>query len=611
MLQHVGDGLLGNSQQMLLEFLRKAVLRAGNIDVHLHARSGRPQLRAGVERGGQVLPFQHRRAQVHYGAPRFGQAMAGHFAREVQILFRLAAIIRRHRHRDRVELRTDADETLCQSVMNLSRQARAFFQDQREPRGELPQTQLVQTPGGRRQRQRRQHPEPRGLVKLRQHFELVNALRCRTAGQFGAHAETITTMPEAVVVDDPPVPCPDPVGIQSFQLVRVLDPLGRAEVNGGVADLNALAAGREPRGFGVVDAMAVHEHINQMQRRRRFGLPVRMWIDDGKPAAGREPQTPVARAAAAAGYRIAGRALRAAQPVFHSVVGRLQHADLVFFESVQLAFRNPADAARNASCTLSKNTRSACCSRPTTEWKTGCAARSARPAIRYPAAAAARATGVCGSRPAAGLPSSIHMRTGRPNRRRRCIWLICSWTAIASTTPKPRGSRPAASAFKSATPPFTSARPSGSSTRTSWKDWMPTGSGQGTGGSSTTTASGMVVIVSACAPNCPAVRQRSAFTSSKCCRNFTRPRGSGCCRRWRWRRPPGVCPSCVCGSSPRGSRWSWKNARAWRERFMTLWHKVSSASVRSSTRSRWRCRLMIAARRNSIWTSRAKWPAIA
>src|SRR5689334_14298360 len=49
MLKDVGDGFLRDAQKVLLEFLREAVLRAGDIDMDFDAGAGGPDLRSGVE----------------------------------------------------------------------------------------------------------------------------------------------------------------------------------------------------------------------------------------------------------------------------------------------------------------------------------------------------------------------------------------------------------------------------------------------------------------------------------------------------------------------------------------------------------------------------------
>ena len=221
----------------------------GDLHRDLDAGAGGPQPRAGFDGRRQILPIQRRSAQIHHAAPRLGQAVARHAPRHVQVRAGRRGILR-HAHGHGVQLRGDADEALRQRVVDFARQPGALLQHQPEPRADLAQPQLIDRPGRGQQCRHAQGTEPRRLPKLREHFELVGLLAARAAGQFRTHDESIVSVVQAVEIDDPPSAGRHPIRIQALQLVKILHPLRRAQMDAGVADLQAfgsLAPGA-PRG---------------------------------------------------------------------------------------------------------------------------------------------------------------------------------------------------------------------------------------------------------------------------------------------------------------------------------------------------------------------------
>src|ERR1019366_1995267 len=94
--------------------------------------------------------------------------------------------------------------TLRQRVVNLARQPRALLQYQRKPRSDLTQTELINRPRPCHDRGQAKGAEPRGLPKLREHFEFVGLLAAGPAGQFGTDVKSVVPVTQAVEIDHPP-----------------------------------------------------------------------------------------------------------------------------------------------------------------------------------------------------------------------------------------------------------------------------------------------------------------------------------------------------------------------------------------------------------------------
>ena len=151
---------------------------------------------------------------------------------------------------------------------------------------------------------------------------------------------------QAVVVDHAPPAGRHPFPVQSLQPVRIPHALGRTQMDAGVAYLQALAPRSQARRAAEIHRIAVGRYLNQVRHRTERRRFARARIQHRQAPAGGKPETAVGSADPSAGCGITRGALRAAQPVVHPVVLRLQPGSLPGAELRELAFGDPADAAR-------------------------------------------------------------------------------------------------------------------------------------------------------------------------------------------------------------------------------------------------------------------------
>src|SRR5262245_56533 len=310
-LHDVGHGLLSNAQQVLLDLLGQAGGWARRVHFDFDSRAGRPHARAGFECSREILALERGGAQVHYGAAGFGEAMTRHAAREIEEA-PCGRDLFGHAHGDRVELRGDADESLGKSVMDLAGEPRALFEYKTEAVADLPQAELVHGPRRSYEHGGDEQAEPHALVESRQDFEGEHALGGGSARNFGADRKLIAARRERVVDDGAARTDGNPGTVYAREPVGVADLLGSAQVDGSIADLNALAPRPKLLGAEQIDWLSIDREFDQMDLRRELGGRTERRVVDGEAAAGSEPHATVRGAGAAAADRVTRCALRAA-----------------------------------------------------------------------------------------------------------------------------------------------------------------------------------------------------------------------------------------------------------------------------------------------------------
>src|SRR5690348_10354310 len=119
-------------------------------------------------------------------------------------------------------------------------------------------------------------------------------------------------------------------------------------MDGGVPDLYAFGARSQTGGAGQIERMAVGRNVDDAHGGRNRSVVMGARIEDGEAAGRREPQAAVDGPVSAAARRIAGRALRAAQPVLISVIDRLEPLAAALGEVEELLLGDSADSTRGA-----------------------------------------------------------------------------------------------------------------------------------------------------------------------------------------------------------------------------------------------------------------------
>src|SRR5437763_117927 len=180
---------------------------------------------------------------------------------------------------------------------------------------------------------------------MREHLEGVRLLGRQPPGQLRLDVEAISVMRQAVVVDQAAAARPYPLAVQSVELVRVDDALGRAEMDGRVADLDASGVGLKASRLTKVECLPIGRNVNQLHNRRKHWLLMRPGIEYSDASRRREPESAVDGAISAAADRVAGRALRASESILQAVVDGLQARTAARCKIVKLPPGDAADAA--------------------------------------------------------------------------------------------------------------------------------------------------------------------------------------------------------------------------------------------------------------------------
>ncbi len=134
-------------------------------------------------------------------------------------------------------------------------------------------------------------------------------------------------MLETVVVDGTAATGLDPIGVQPFELVGVAHALRRAQMDSGVADLEASVARFENPVVTDVDRPAIDGHLDHVDQRRKRGRLAGVGVEHRQATAGGKPEASIGGAASYPPDRVARRTLGAAQAIFDAVVDRCQRAN--------------------------------------------------------------------------------------------------------------------------------------------------------------------------------------------------------------------------------------------------------------------------------------------
>src|SRR5581483_4092286 len=141
----------------------------------------------------------------------------------------------------------------------------SFRQHQGEAAADLLQPKLVDRPSRGQQQGYAEAAKPQRLVKMRKHLESEGTLARRSAQNLRTNDEPVMTLMQAVVVNHAPRHCLRPFRIETFEDVRITDPFGRAEMDGGEADLHAPVSRRDLHGPAEIDlAMIIGHHLDEI-----------------------------------------------------------------------------------------------------------------------------------------------------------------------------------------------------------------------------------------------------------------------------------------------------------------------------------------------------------
>src|SRR5271170_3066459 len=145
MADNIGNGLLGNAQYFIFNGGRESPICPTNLRVDCNVAGGTPfsELCEPIGKGRLCVA----RPEVPYAAPRIGESLPYEFSRAIHLLACLLDKRLREQMRGQFELGRDADEPLCQRIVNLARDPTALCKNRIEFRTKNANTYSVRRKG--------------------------------------------------------------------------------------------------------------------------------------------------------------------------------------------------------------------------------------------------------------------------------------------------------------------------------------------------------------------------------------------------------------------------------------------------------------------------------